>query len=141
MTITPEQAKTLNCNDYPRPWEIGQVPVFDAWDDYEEAWYAGPAIVYDEDIAPLVAAAPVMSEQIAGMQWEYAPQAHLNGAWKYVTGVAWKVNGDYDIRTSRTATGAIWFSDPDEVREACEELDVATYRIVRRLVSTVEETK
>lgn len=75
---------------------------------------------------------------IAGMQWEYAPQAHLNGAWKYVTGVAWKVNGDYDIRTSRTATGAIWFSDPDEVREACEELDVATYRIVRRLVGEPE---
>lgn len=139
MTITPEQARNLPYDNYSTPWEISQVPGFDVWGDYEDAWDVGPAIVYDEDLAPLVAAAPVMAAQIAGMQWEYAPQAHLNGAWKYVTGVEWKVNGDYDISTSGTATGAIWFDDPDEVREACEELDVATYRIVRRLVSTVEE--
>ena len=127
MTITPEQAKTLNCNDYPRPWEIGQVPVFDAWDDYEEAWYAGPAIVYDEDIAPLVAAAPVMAEQIAGMRPEYRAEFQTAA-------------GQWFPTPHRCSCSSGWGTKQQAARHAADWKDdgYAT-RIVRRLVSKPEE--
>lgn len=134
MTITPEQAKTLNCDDYPRPWEIGQVPVFDPWDDYEESWYAGPAIVYDEDIAPLVAAAPVMAEQIAGMTYEYAPLVCMDGEWFYCTGLI-----DEDgIDTTTIAAHADW-SESRCVAEKWFDATSDEVCIVRRLVSKPEE--
>ena len=141
MTITPEQAKTLNCNDYPRPWEIGQVPVFDAWDDYEEAWYAGPAIVYDEDIAPLVAATPVMAAQIAEMRWEYAPQVHIDGNWKYYTGWGNRKLPEPPFNTPAHTFEVGWFNSEEEARRIAPPPDWAEYRIVRRLVSPTEETK
>ena len=126
MTITPEQAKTLNCNDYPRPWEIGQVPVFDAWDDYEEAWYAGPAIVYDEDIAPLVAAAPVMAEQIAGMRPEYRAEFQTAA-------------GQWFPTPHRCSCSSGWGTKQQAARHAADWKDdgYAT-RIVRRLVGEPE---
>ena len=122
MTITPEQAKTLNYDDYPRPWEIGQVPVFDA-----EAWYAGPAFVYDEDIAPLVAAAPVMAEQIAGMQWEYGiDRENLQCS---------------HIDHPRGCRLTMWCQSLDSARDGVEiaQQSDPTARIVRRLVSKPEE--
>ena len=129
MSITPDQAKTLSCDDYPRPWEIGQVPVFDPWDDYEDAWYAGPAIVYDEDIAPLVAAAPIMAEQIAGMQWEYGiDRENLQCS---------------HIDHPRGCRLTMWCQSLDSARDGVEiaQQSDPTARIVRRLVSPTEETK
>ena len=84
MTITPDQAKTFHYDDYPRPWEIREETYYDARGDYGEAWDVGPATVYDEDIAPLVAAAPDMAEQIATMTYEYAVQyKNDDGQWEY----------------------------------------------------------
>lgn len=144
MTITPQQAQALRQGISPGKWRHDGLPrpgedpmratEIYSTDEYGVIAYVQPCKA-DADAIALV---PDMAEQIAGMEWEYAPQTHLDGTWKYVTGVVWKVNGNYDISTSRTATGALWFEDPDEVREACEELDVATYRIVRRLVGEPE---
>lgn len=125
MSITPDQAKTLNCDDYPRPWEIGQVPVFDPWDDYEESWYVGPAIVYDEDIAPLVAAAPVMAEQIAGMQWEYGVEQYTLDNPHWHTAIPYDRGFDQDKCTQLAETFRA--NNPHN-----------KYRIVRRVVSEPE---
>ena len=125
MSITPDQAKTLNCDDYPRPWEIGQVPVFDPWDDNEESWYVGPAIVYDEDIAPLVAAAPVMAEQIAGMQWEYGVEQYTLDNPHWHTAIPYDRGFDQDKCTQLAETFRA--NNPHN-----------KYRIVRRVVSEPE---
>lgn len=127
MSITPDQAKTLSCDDYPRPWEIGQVPVFDPWDDYEDAWYAGPAIVYDEDIAPLVAAAPVMAEQIAGMRPEYRAEFQTAA-------------GQWFPTPHRCSCSSGWGTKQQAARHAADwKADGYAARIVRRLVSKPEE--
>lgn len=126
MSITPDQAKTLNCDDYPRPWEIGQVPVFDPWDDYEESWYVGPAIVYDEDIAPLVAAAPVMAEQIAGMRPEYRAEFQT-------------ADGRWFPTPHRCSCSSGWGTKQEAARHAADwKADGYATRIVRRLVGEPE---
>lgn len=126
MSITPDQAKTLSCDDYPRPWEIGQVPVFDPWDDYEDAWYAGPAIVYDEDIAPLVAAAPIMAEQIAGMRPEYRAEFQTAA-------------GQWFPTPHRCSCSSGWGTKQQAARHAADwKADGYATRIVRRLVGQPE---
>ena len=108
MNITPEQARNLPYDNYTTPWALIEDVVYDG-----RAWHAGPATVYDEDLVPLVAAAPIMAAQIAGMEWEYGVEQAIG--------------------TTQ------WFRSRP-MAEAHAEVRGA-YRLVRRLVGPVEEAE
>lgn len=138
MTITPEQARNLPYDNYTTPWALIEDVVFDGRGDYEQAWHAGPATVYDEDLVPLVAAAPVMAAQIAEMRWEYAPQVHIDGNWKYYTGWGNRKLPEPTFNTPAHTFEVGWFDSEEEARRIAPPPDGAEYRIVRRLVSKPE---
>lgn len=125
MTITPEQARNLPYDNYTTPWALIEDAVFDGRGDYEQAWHAGPATVYDEDLVPLVAAAPIMAAQIAGMRWEYVIQ-----------------QAPQDKEIWATFTNRIAWSPEalqDDLHEMQERFPEYRHRIARRLVGKPEE--
>ncbi|HHK7182568.1 TPA: hypothetical protein ACQXLH_002049, partial [Streptococcus pneumoniae] len=75
---------------------------------------------------------------IAGMQWEYAPQAHLNGAWKHYTGWGNRRRPEPPFNTPAHTFEVGWFNSEEEARRIAPPPDWAEYRIVRRLVSKPE---
>ena len=123
--ITPEQARNLPYDNYTTPWALIEDVVFDGRGDYEQAWHAGPATVYDEDLVPLVAAAPIMAAQIAEMQWEYGVEQHTLDNPHWHTAIPYDRGFDQDRCTQLAETFRA--NNPHN-----------KYRVVRRLVGEPE---
>lgn len=132
MTITPEQAQALLEDTTPAPW------VYDS--DYEciETADSSTVVLCNTDLAvswganpdtdgSLAAQAPIMAEQIAGMQWEYGiDRENLQCS---------------HIDHPRGCRLTMWCQSLDSARDGVEiaQQSDPTARIVRRLVSKPEE--
>ena len=146
MTIMPEQAQELLEDTTPAPWEVETVPEMRYYDG--ETWETpGKIVVYADEVTlfvaadefvgdegdehdneknvRLAAAAPIMAEQIAGMQWEYIFQEKVpsGGPWtKILSTTTWPLDHCQDLLARMQS-----------------ELPEKEFRLIRRLVSKPEE--
>lgn len=148
--ITPDKAQALLKGTMPTPWKI----------DTEEHTYStaftdetnveifldnGEDPICSETVLPdevpqyqatfeLMAAAPDMAKQIAGMRYEYAVQAHIDGRW-----VFYKRTTPTCTITTREPYNAKWF---DTLTAAQRKATTTHYptRIMTRTVTNPEVT-
>ena len=133
MTITPEQAQALLEDTTPAPW------VYDS--DYEciETADSSTVVLCNTDLAvswganpdtdgSLAAQAPIMAEQIAGMQWEYGMEQYTLDNPHWHTAIPYDRGFDQDKCTQLAETFRA--NNPHN-----------KYRIVRRHVSKPEVMK
>lgn len=147
--ITPEKAKEMLEGATPGPWD------WDAGDDriplVSVDGYGTVAQgigLYDDHVwvdcgdkdGALVAAAPELAQQIAGMHWEYAVQVcDENDEWLNYAGWENKANGDYDMILLDPASPEGWVRTLGVAQDAFEDCAADETRIVRRMVTELEE--
>lgn len=131
MTITPDQARELLDLATTGPWELRDTDALMNGRAFHLRQSGKPGIhvsatTYGHNGDPeLIAAAPAMAEQIAGMQWEYGVEQYTLDNPHWHTAIPYDRGFDQDKCTQLAETFRA--NNPHN-----------KYRIVRRLVSKPE---